>query len=360
MEFFSRQHNKITGIKGIVGAYNDYFKYRYMITNKAKKKTEIVYFFDKFGLEATISAFKISKSSIYEWRKTLRKNKGNIESLNERSKTPINRNKRIIPKQIGDFIVAQRKEHPKLGKDKISQMLKDENIANISESTIGRMLNDLKKQGKIRKNIKITLSGKTGKLIEHVKNKPKKKKIRRNGYYSLKPGDVNQTDSIVKFINGIKRYIITSIDEKSEFAFAYAYSSLSSNTSRDFFHKFDNVAPFEIKHIQTDNGQEFHKYFRDELEKRNIIQFFNYPKRPQMNAKVERFNRTIQEDFIDQNLYLLAYDINQFNQKLMDWLLWYNTKRPHQTLQQQSPIKYLINTFGFSNMLWTSTKYSQK
>lgn len=357
MEFFNHQHCKYTGIKGFVGAYNDYFKYQYMITEKAKKKAEIVYFFDKFGLEATISAFKISKSSIYEWRKTLRENKGNIESLNEKSKAPISRNKRIIPEQIENFIINQRKEHPRLGKDKISQMLKDENIANISESTAGRMINDLIKQGKIKNNkVKITINGKTGNLRKTVQNKLKKKKTRRNGYYSTKPGDVNQTDSIIKFINGIKRYVITSIDEKSEFVFAYGYSSLSSNTARDFFRKFDNIAPFEIKHIQTDNGQEFHKYFRDELERRNIIQFFNYPRKPQMNAKIERFNRTIQEDFINQNLYLLAYDINQFNQKLIDWLLWYNTKRPHQTLNQQSPLKYLINTLGFSNMLWTSTQ----
>jgi len=356
MEFFNHQHCKYTGIKGFVGAYNDYFKYRYMITEKAKKKAEIVCFFDKFGLEATISAFKISKSLIYLWRKTLRENKGNIESLNEKSKAPINKNKRIIPEQIENFIINQRKEHPRLGKDKISQMLKDENIANISESTAGRMINDLIKQGKINNNkIKITINGKTGNLIETAQNKPKKKKTRRNNYYSTKPGDVNQTDSIIKFINGIKRYVITSIDEKTGFAFAYAYSSLSSNTARDFFRLFDNVAPFEIKHIQTDNGQEFHKYFRDELEKRNIIQFFNYPRKPQMNAKIERFNRTIQEDFINQNLHLMAYDINQFNQKLMNWLLWYNTKRPHQALNQQPPLKYLINTLGFSNMLWTST-----
>jgi len=42
-----------------------------------------------------------------------------------------------------------------------------------------------------------------------------------------------------------------------------------------------------------------------------------------MNVQIESFNRTIQEDFIDWNLNLLATDINAFNQKLVDWLLWY-------------------------------------
>lgn len=39
-----------------------------MIQEKAKKKAEIVSFFEKYGLDATIAAFKISKSSIYQSR----------------------------------------------------------------------------------------------------------------------------------------------------------------------------------------------------------------------------------------------------------------------------------------------------
>jgi transposase InsO family protein len=75
-----------------------------------------------------------------------------------------------------------------------------------------------------------------------------------------------------------------------------------------------------------------------------------------MNSAIESFNRTIQEDFINWHQDLLATDItdiNAFNQKLVDWLLWYNTKRPHSSLNNQSPIQYLINTLGFSKMLWT-------
>jgi len=164
-------------------------------------------------------------------------------------------------------------------------------------------------------------------------------------------------DTIVKFIWGVKRYIITAIDLKSEFAFAQSYTNLSSKSTYDFFEKLKKVAPFPIKRIQTDNGAEFHKRFKDNLEKQGIIQFFNYPKRPQMNAQIESFNRIIQEDFIDWHLDLLATDINAFNQKLIDWLLWYNTKRVHSSLNNQSPLQYLINNLGFSKMLVSYAKY---
>jgi len=70
-----------------------------------------------------------------------------------------------------------------------------------------------------------------------------------------------------------------------------------------------------------------------------------------MNAQIESFNRTIQEDFIDWNLDLLVGNINSFNQKLVDWLLWYNTKRAHSSLKGQSPLRYLISDLGFSKML---------
>jgi len=87
------------------------------------------------------------------------------------------------------------------------------------------------------------------------------------------------------------------------------------------------IIPFKIKAIQTDNGLEFEKYFRDYLEKKGIIHYFwNYPRHPQLNAKIERFNRTLQEEFLDWNWHLF-YDLEKFNQKLMDWLIFYNSKR---------------------------------
>ena len=58
-----------------------------------------------------------------------------------------------------------------------------------------------------------------------------------------------------------------------------------------------------------------------------------------MNAQIESFNRTIQEDFIHWNLDLLATDIKAFNQKLVDWLLWYNIKRPNFILKNQSTLR---------------------
>ncbi len=68
----------------------------------------------------------------------------------------------------------------------------------------------------------------------------------------------------------------------------------------------------------------------------------------------ERFNRTLQEDFVDQNLDVIR-DKPEFNRRLADYIIWYNTKRPHRTLGLKSPINYLIENNLMSNKSVTST-----
>ncbi|MCM8803586.1 MAG: hypothetical protein NC827_09850 [Candidatus Omnitrophica bacterium] len=169
MEFFNHIHFKYTGIRGFISLYNDYLRYRYMIQNKAKKKAEIVYFFRKYGLEPTLSAFNYSKSSIYSWDKTLGENKERIESLNEKSKAPKNPKKSKIDLKIKEFIKEFRKEHSRTGQEKVKPELdlfcQKMGLKTISKSTISRVITELKEKGEIPKKFKVSLYGKTGKVV---------------------------------------------------------------------------------------------------------------------------------------------------------------------------------------------------
>ncbi|PIW80928.1 hypothetical protein COZ97_04245, partial [bacterium CG_4_8_14_3_um_filter_33_28] len=43
----------------------------------------------------------------------------------------------------------------------------------------------------------------------------------------------------------------------------------------------------------------------------------------------------------------------------MQYLIWYNTRKAHRSLNKQPPLKYFLNNFILpqkSNMLWTLTK----
>jgi transposase InsO family protein len=325
-----------------------------MITEQAKQRTRVLAFWEKHGLVATKEAFNVSRPTLFRWQKKLQEENGKLEALNKQSTAPKNRRRRIIPLAIQDFILNERQYDPRLSKDKLSVLMRDDGLANLSPSTVGRMLNDLKKRGVLPKYTKLSVSGKTGRLIE-IKPKKLKVKLRSKGHQ----GELVKADSIIRFTNGIKRYILTGLDCNSKFAFAYAYTSHSSESAADFMTMFTKVSPISVTHIQTDNGSEFANHFEVLLQEKGLVHFHTYPRSPKMNSEIERFNRTLLEAFVNQNRMLLAYDLEAFNKKLIEWLLWYNTRRPHWTLGLISPMKYIVSTLTVkeSHMLWTDTGY---
>jgi len=115
---------------------------------------------------------------------------------------------------------------------------------------------------------------------------------------------------------------------------------------------------FTISHIQTDNGQEFAKHFIACRDGKRLTHFYSYPRHPQSNGHVERFNRTVREQFLAHNDDDLS-TLRPFNDNLMEYLLWYNTQKPHRSLGNLPPLKYYLLSSGLpnpqSNMYWTPT-----
>jgi transposase InsO family protein len=166
-------------------------------------------------------------------------------------------------------------------------------------------------------------------------------------------------DTVAIFAAGLKRHIFTAIDVSTRFAFAYAYKTNSSASGHDFLGKFLEVAPSATRRVQTDNGSDFAKHFDDYCRQNGLTHFFNYPKHPESNAYPERFNRTIQEQCV--NLYIDYLDEpDDFNRKLMEYLMWYDTEKPHRGIGNLSPMGYYLDNFlppDQSNMLWTLRRY---
>ena len=324
-------------------------------------RIEIIKFFDKYGEEATKLAFKKSRSTIYLWKQRLKKRGGKLSSLAPGNRTPQNKRHRIVDPGVERFIIDFRTKHPGADKTTITPALRVYCLANritpVSESTIGRIIHDLKLKGKLPGSHKVTLYGHTGSvLIREIK---RKKKLRRKGFSPNQPGDLVQMDTISVFTAGLKRYIFTAIDVWTRFAFAYTYKDNSSANGDDFMGKFLRVAPFTVRRVQTDNGSEFAKCFEAGCVRHGLIHYFNYPKHPQSNGFLERFNRTIQEQCV--NLYLDYIDEpDDFNPKLMQYLIWYNTERPHRSIGCIPPLRYYLDRFFTcpqqSNMLWTLTR----
>ncbi|MDI6745183.1 MAG: integrase core domain-containing protein [Thermodesulfovibrionales bacterium] len=123
---------------------------------------------------------------------------------------------------------------------------------------------------------------------------------------------------------------------------------------KDFYQRFKEVYPLKVISWQSDNGKENLGDFTAELKRQGIPHYFSYPRCPKINTYIERYNRTVQEEFIDDNEDII-HDKPLFNEKLADYLIFYNTERPHKSLGLKSPLEYLVENGGMSQKSLTYT-----
>ncbi len=184
----------------------------------------------------------------------------------------------------------------------------------------------------------------------------RKRKARKpKGFVVQWPGHLIALDTVERIRDGCRRYILTMTDIHSRISLAIGASSHASRAASDFLGIIQHVFPEPIHAVLSDNGSEFQGAFAKALEKSAIIHWHIYPKTPKMNAHDERFNRTIQEEFVDSHEDLLFTDLLTFNDHLADWLIWFNCDRPHYSHGQISPLQFLAQHQPQCHRRWTHT-----
>lgn len=242
----------------------------------------------------------------------------------------------VIPYQILGFIKQLRKEYPRLSKHKIKAFLdifcEENNLRKYSVSWIGKVINKYQFFFNIRRCVRRKRSNK--KQVTRVKYCPKQKDIDL-GYLQL--------DGIKVYFEGRNYYFLSCIELKSRQSWAKRVNSLSSTSAKIFLEEILNQVEYSIHTIQTDNGSEFKGLFDQAIEElENIQHVWSYPKSPKTNGYVERFNWTIQDEFINYEIDEASYNLKLFDEKLRDWMIYYNQIRPHQSLGYMTPQNYLV------------------
>ena len=322
----------------------------------AKERLRIIEFYDLHGEKTTREAFKVGRDTVWIWKKRLKDSHNSISSLIPTSTTPKTKRMMLVHPKVVMHIRFLREEHPRLGKEKIKPLLDKyclkEKLPAIEISTIGKVIK--------RNNFFFQKSGR----IYHNPSSgfAKRKRTKRQRVrYAPKPTELGyvEIDTVLRFVDGIRYYFYQAVDVRGKFAFSLMYKHLNSQNTVDFFKKLEAVYPYRIKTVQTDNGLEFLGDFEDYLRKINIHHIFIYPRCCKINGVVERFNRTIQEEFIDNNLEYIHNPV-LFTGKLIDYLIFYNTERVHKSLGLISPMDYLILKEGLSNNSVTYTKICKR
>lgn len=149
-------------------------------------------------------------------------------------------------------------------------------------------------------------------------------------------GDLVQVDTIhIPTAQG-RIYVFTILDVFSRWAYARAYKRATARTAMNFVALAQAEASFPFKVIQSDNGSEFGGWFTDHI---NSIHRHSRVRRPNDNAHLERFNRTIQEECIDA----VPKTVKDLNAAIPKYIKYYNEKRLHFGLKLHTPLQALTS-----------------
>lgn len=303
------------------------------LSQNAIKRLEWIIFYETkgdFNASFTCRHFGIAPKTFYKYLN--RFDSGNMSFLEEHSRSPLHVRKRMITLNEEQRIIFLRKQYIHYGKDKLRAEYNDIYKEDISGWKIHYTIQkhnlypDPKKAAKIRVN---RLKGLKKKRISDLKT--------RNENIL---GHLIQVDTIVLHLNGLKRYIITAIDKFGKLAFARCYRNPSSLSASDFLRRLNYLFDNEITNIQTDNGSEFRKYFEASCKELRIDHYFSRTRTPKDNAVLERFNRTLQDEWLNHGNFYPC--LSTMNKELTDWLVFYNFKRRHYSLGNMSPIDYCV------------------
>ena len=194
--------------------------------------------------------------------------------------------------------------------------------------------------------IKVSLSTVKRVLARHYLIKSRRKKRRKyRGIPRPKvlfPGDLIETDTIHLYnpVTGQKCYIYTVIDVYSRMTYARAYKNLRPGHSVQTILEAKRYFGFKFKMVQSDNGPEFSSYFEDQLIRRGIKIRHTRLMRPNDNAHIERFNRTIQEECTGR-YYISSVTMNSLNKKILEYIDNYNHNRIHLGIECRTPASML-------------------
>lgn len=306
----------------------------------------------------------VSRTQFYEYKRRFQTH--GIEGLKDLPPIPKSNPLTTPPEQV-EKILALSLEHPTWGCNKLCDSLALEGIK-ISYPTIQNILNKHKMGTRYERLLNLE-----ERSLEHqIELSPQQVAwiekanpcFRERHIESSRPGEVLSQDTFyVGVLKGVGRvYLHAVVDTYGSYAFGFLHTTKQPEAAVAVVH--NDVLPFyrekglAVDAILTDNGREFcgkdtHPY-ELYLELNDIEHRKTQVRRPQTNGFVERFNRTVLDEFFRIAFRTKLYESVEVLQVDLDaWLLHYNTERPHQGYRNQGrrPIETieLFSTQGVRN-----------
>ena len=300
------------------------------------------------NITLTCKVFQISRTIYYDWLKRFIKfgYLGLQDKIKRKPKMP-NQIKPDFEAIILNYII----DYPTHGPRRVSNELRQQGIK-ISETGIYHVLRRKSLNHRLDRLFYAQDQSDNPVVTErYLREIKKRQKVHISAHY---PGYLFCQDTFyVGTIKGLGRiYQQTGIDAYSHFGFAKVYTDKTALSAIDFlktkvspvYNKF--VIPLD--RVLTDNGKEYtthwingnHGY--ETFLKQNSIRHTRIkPRRPQSNGMVERFNRTLLEEFYQIAMIKKVYTcLSQLQDDLDQFMTYYNFKRTNQGYRLRGKIPY--------------------
>lgn len=283
----------------------------------------------------------VSRSQFYEYKRAFQEH--GFEGLLDRP--PIPRTfPNETPKEVKQKIIALSIEHPAWGQQRVSDQLQLEGIS-VCPATVRNIWLKEGLQTRYQRILRLEeqTHGKEVDLTEEQIRLLEKANpcFRERKVESPYPGYLLSQDTfMVGTMKGVGRiYLQAVVDTYGSYAFGKLYTSKRPETAVDVL--YDRVLPFyqeqelKVEHILTDNGREYcgramiHPY-QVFLELSEIGHRTTRVATPRTNGFVERFNRTVLDEFFRETFRKKLYTtVDDLQHDLDEWMHHYNHERPH-------------------------------
>lgn len=295
------------------------------LSAKAQLRLEWIIFYHTAGnrnATKTSKHFGIPRSIFYFWFSRFDEIK--LETLEDRSSKP-NNTRRWQPEPLALIrMIKLRKKYIHWSKVKLATVYKTDYGEKISSWQFQRVISEFNLYPK-RKDKRWSRNGAKKQLISF--------EIRQFAK------NLFSVDTKVLWLFGLKYYIICAVAHSGKLAYARVYRNHSSAVAADFLDRLEYlVGKNNMAIILTDNGSEFQKDFDRACRQKKLQRYYSRVMTPKDNPEVERLIKTLIYEWLNDGK--CSPDLQRFNRHISDWLIIYNTIRPHEKLNYLTPLQY--------------------
>ena len=175
----------------------------------------------------------------------------------------------------------------------------------------------------------------------HCFDGARKPRVRRDNprrQQATRPGELVQTETIhhVDPTSGKRLYYDTVIDLFTRMTYVILAPKLSTGLAAQSVREARAQWGFTISMVQADNGPEYGRYFEQQMKRYGIQTRHSRLHRPNDNAHIERFNRTLQTECIGY-FWRKSVPLSRQRETLSRYVDFYNTERVHLGIQMRVP-----------------------